>query len=145
MVDKLKGTVARMIDQRWSSARSWLFVAKVAWTLANVLVLIWYLRLNAQGRFEEQIFVFLVQNLLSFPSGFLSFLLFDYVDGSLLGRRIVHTLGGGWVAVLFESTFFFIVGYVQWFKLMPYLIAKLIAKLQVFAQRSSSGLSEDKK
>lgn len=98
-------------------------VAKVAWIIAHALVLVWWLRLDSQKRFEEQILVFFVLSIMSFPSGYLLSILIGSLDW-VLGNWITLTLPGGWPTGLFVVGTFFIAGYLQWFKLGRYVISK---------------------
>lgn len=98
-------------------------LTKTVWVSLNVMILIWFFVLTFQTRWEEQILLFYAMNALSFPSGLLAYrilawllyLLFpitslnDYVDVSIM-----------WAGV-------FAAGYLQWFKLLPWLVRKLRA------------------
>jgi hypothetical protein len=111
-----------MDEKRWSSDRIWL-VAKAVWVIANLLILLWSLRLDSQRRFEEQIIVFFVYSVISFPCGLLLYFLIGTLD-LLLGGRILDSLPDGWPAVVIQCAFFFLAGYVQWFKLLRYVLRK---------------------
>ena len=116
-----------MEKRTWRFGRLAVAASKFAWYAANVLILAWSLRLDSQQRYEEQVLTLLAMIILSFPLGWLFFLLIGLLD-VLLKRQISTSMPAGSWGVLLQWGCFLLVGYLQWFKLVPYFVRKLRAK-----------------
>ena len=126
-----------MEQRTWRFGRLVVIAIKATWCGANVLVLGWWIWLDSQRRFEEQVLILIALIALSFPLGWLFYVLIGSLD-VLLNRQIsASMLSGTWTVVL-SWGFFFLTGYLQWFKLAPYLVRKVRAKR--FASRHKAAI-----
>ena len=95
---------------------------KIAWMAAEVALVGWAVWLQYQGRTEEQILVFYALNVLSFPAGLLFYMVFSgcmlLFDSSSAGPAADYAF------TILVWIGFFVAGYLQWFRLVPYLIRK---------------------
>lgn len=102
----------------------------VAWLIASVLVLVWWLYTYARGdlsdglKAESQMYVILAMGLLSFPTGLLWAVAFSLVLGLLdqlsIFRPLLLESGLMWAG-------FVVVGYLQWFVFGPWMLARFRA------------------
>lgn len=118
----------------WRFARLAFVATKVGWCAANVLLLAWWLRLDAQ-RLDAQVLILVALNVLSFPLGFCFYVLIGLLDVLLNGQISGGMPGGNWDVVLGWSLFF-LTGYLQWFKVVPFLVRKLRANRRSGGQLS---------
>jgi hypothetical protein len=116
-----------MQKRTWRFGRLAVAATKLIWIAANVFVFAWSLKLDSQQRYEGQVLTLLALIILSFPLGWLFYVLVGLLD-MLLNRKISTSMPGGSFGLFLESGCFLIVGYLQWFKLVPYIIRKLRAK-----------------
>jgi len=116
-----------MEKRTWRFRRLVVIAIKVTWYGANVLVLGWWLWLDSQPQFEELFLVIIALVALSFPLGWLLYVLIGYLDVLLNGQISASMPTGTWTVLLSWSCFF-LTGYLQWFKLAPYLVRKVRAK-----------------
>jgi len=103
----------------------WIWI-KAIWIAISILVLAWWLRLEGQHRWEEQIMPFYAMNALSFPSGLLFY--FGY---SGLAALLAHNLPDSYMLDMFLWLGFFATGYFQWFKLVPLFTTRLSNRLKL--------------
>lgn len=118
---------------------------KITWVFLCVLVLVTAFRL-ADPFVDGEVFIaaVLAMIMLSFPASYvMSFLL---GTAALLERELSPVLDSGYwrdlvepydiyrnyFSLLFVWALFFIAGYLQWFKLAPWLILRLIAKFRSY-------------
>lgn len=124
-----------MEKKSWRFARLAFVATKVAWCAANVLLLAWWLWLDSQRRFDGQILILVALNALSFPLGLCIYVLIGLLD-VLLNARISEGMPGGIWAVVLGWSCFFLTGYLQWFKVVPFLVRKLRANRRSRGQLS---------
>lgn len=98
---------------------------KAAWM--GVAVLILFVTLYAfDGKPNNDIGTFLVWSMLflSFPSGLIYLALFTVV-AMLIEKYLSTVIPTSYISLTMDWIALFALGYLQWFKLMPYLIDKL--------------------
>ena len=102
----------------------------VAWLLASILVLVWWIYTYSRDdlsdglKAESQMYVILAMSLLTFPTGLLWVVAFSLVlsllDWLSIDRPLLLESGLMWAG-------FVVVGYLQWFVFGPGLLAKFRA------------------
>lgn len=127
----------------------------IVWLVLCILVLVTTFRVaDPFAHSEEGIFMVLAMTMLSFPA--------SYVMGSIIGAvsLLAHELSSlldisywkeflkpydiyrYYFSLLFVWALFFVAGYLQWFKLVPWLILRLIAKFDSY--KKSRRLAEQR-
>ena len=102
-------------------------LAKAAWIGVTVFVLLVTLySFDGKPNSDSGIFLAWAMLFLSFPSGGIFALLFS-MTSTLLYEHFSITIYTTYLSLLLSWTGFFVCGYLQWFKLVPYLITKLRA------------------
>jgi hypothetical protein len=110
-------------------------IAKAAW--AGVAVITLFLALYAfDGKSSSDIGVFLTWAMLvlAFPSSLLTSLLFTVI-AIILEKLSSPAIPTSYPTLVLTWLGFFVIGYLQWFKLLPYLIGKLLTRKKVVQTR----------
>jgi len=116
-----------MLEPSVNRARKIIIVLKITWIMLSFIVLAYSFRsYEATYNPETEILLAYLMGALSFPSSFLVILLM----GSL--ARVLHhfsvSVPSNHTTCVLVWLAFFIAGYLQWFKLLPFLWMKLSAK-----------------
>jgi hypothetical protein len=104
--------------------------ARAGWITLSFLVMVFVLSLSStpQPESPNDLSVVLIYSMLtlSFPLGLVVSLLMGGVAywAHLANWQFHQSIQGPWISITIVWLAFFIVGYIQWFKLIPYLIKK---------------------